>query len=217
MMMADKRLIDQAAHIDLSRCYAKLDKSIEERKRRRIENAKAAIRAGDDSPWLVLKVMTGREIAVGNDLLDADIETLVPMKLGKEIRKRHRVIPPRKEPIFIGYIFARCIISNDTMAALLSFEYVAGILGGYENPHLVSADKVLSFNEKAESGHFDHEVPQAVFKRGMKVHIRDGIFAGRNGEIVSGGHDGKGNAVVDIDFFGRSTPAIMPLAILEPL
>lgn len=51
-MMADKQLIDQAAHIDLTRCYAKLDRFIEERKRRRVAVEKAAIRAGDEPTTL---------------------------------------------------------------------------------------------------------------------------------------------------------------------
>jgi len=216
MMMANRNLIN-AEHIDLSRCYAKIDKFHAEAARRRNAIAHAAIRAGDDSPWLVLRVMTGKELIVRDALIEADIEALVPMKMGKEMRKRHRIIPPKSEPVFVGYIFARCVVCNESLAALLGFEHVLSVLGGYEKPHLIDADKVNAFNKKAIDGHFDHEVPQQVFRRGMKVLIKDGIFAGSTGEIVSGGHTGKGNAVVDINFFGRSTPAIMPLAILSPL
>ncbi|KAB2743472.1 transcription termination/antitermination protein NusG [Brucella anthropi] len=217
MMMANKQTTDQADHIDLSRCYAKLDKSLIERKRRRNLIAVAANRVGDDSPWLVLRVMTGREITV-RDALDVEgIETLVPMKMGKKIHRRGFVIPPKKEPVFIGYILARCIICNEALAALLGFEHVLGLLGGNDSPYLIADQKICEFNQKADQGHYDFEVPQQVFRCGMKVMIREGIFAGSTGEIVSGGHTGKGNAVVDINFFGGSTHAIMPLAILAPL
>lgn len=217
MMMLDKRLIEQAEHIDLSRCYKKSDRILSQRRIRDSGIAKLSVRADSDSPWLVLKVMTGRELEVGENLQKADVEALVPMKMGKEIRRRRFVTPPRKEPVFIGYLFARCIVSNDTMAALLGFNHVTGILGGYEKPYLVEARNVLSFNEKASEGHFDHEVPQAVYHRGMKVFVRDGIFAGSQGEIISGGSEGKGTAVVGVHFLGGLTPVIMPLAILEPL
>ena len=109
------------------------------------------------------------------------------------------------------------LYSLDTVLETFRRNGVTGILGGYEKPHLIKAEKLLSFNEKAEGGHYDHEVPQSVFRRGMKVYIRDGIFAGSTGEIISGGHDGKGTAVVGIKFLGGITPANMPLAILEPL
>lgn len=59
MMMVDRKQIELAAHIDLTRCYAKSNQVIEERKRWQGMVAKARVRAGDDSPWLVLKVMTG--------------------------------------------------------------------------------------------------------------------------------------------------------------
>lgn len=217
MMMPDKRQIEQAQHIDLSRCYKKADKIIAQRRIRDNGITKLAVHADNDSPWLVLKVMTGREIEVGEALIKAGAESLVPMKMGKKIRRRHQEMEPKPEPVFIGYLFTRCVISYDTMAALLGFEHVIGILGGYESPHLLSAKNVLSFNEKAKKGKFDHEVPQAVFRRGMKVHIRDGVFAGYSGIIIAGGHEGKGTAVVGVEFLGGVNPVIMPLAILQSL
>ncbi len=217
MMMANKNLTEEAEQIDLSRCYAKLDRFIDERKRRRAAIEKAAVRADSDSPWLVLRVMTGREIAV-RDALDVEgIETLVPMKMGKKIHRRGFVLPPKKEPVFIGYILARCIICNESLASLLGFDHVLDLLGGNDSPHLISNQKICEFNQKADEGHYDYEVPQQAFKRGMRVLIREGIFSGSTGEIVSGGHTGKGNAVVEINFFGGHTHAIMPLAILAPL
>lgn len=217
MMMLDKRLIEQAEHIDLSRCYKKSDRIISQRRIRDSGITKLSVRAESDAPWLVLKVMTGRELEVGEMLKVADVEALVPMKMGKKLRRRHQEIEPRLEPVFIGYLFVRCIISNDTMAALLGFNHVTGILGGYEKPYLVKAKNLLSFNKKAKDGHFDYEVPQAVYRRGMRVFVRDGIFAGSQGEIISGGCKGKGTAVVGVNFLGGLTPVIMPLAILEPL
>ena len=218
MMVIDRSQIDAAIACAPSEDHCRrIDKVLAERRRIARMRAAAAIRAGDDSPWLVLRVMSGRELTVRDALDAADIEVLVPMKMGKEMRKRHRVIPPQRVPVFVGYVFARCNIGNLELCGLLSFDDVIGLLGSNDNPFCVAADKVNQFNEKADKGYYDYEVPQAVFRRGMKVRIREGIFAGFIGEVITGGHKGKGDAVVDIDFLGGSTPAIMPLAILEPL
>lgn len=218
MMAIDQKQIDVAIAMQPTCEQANaIDKVLEKRRRIARMRAAASIRASDDSPWLVLRVMTGREIEVRDALVAADIEALVPMKMGKERRRRNEKIPPKKEPIFIGYIFARCVICNEALAGMLGFEHVLGLLGGNEKPYLVSFQNVKQFKEKAEQGHYDYEVPQAVFRSGMKVRIREGIFAGFDGEVITGGHKGKGDAVIDICFLGGSTPAIMPLAILEPL
>lgn len=217
MMMADKLLTQQAEEIDLSRCYAKLDRFMDERKRRRAAIAKAAIRAESDSPWLVLRVMTGRELCVKEALEAVDIEVLSPMKMGPRIRRKGREIPPKQQPVMIGYVLVRVVLKNENYAALLGFEHVVSILGGYEKPYVVNAEKINEFNRKSEKGAFDHEVPHAAFVGVKRVMIREGVFAGVEGELVSGGSKGKGIAVVEVSIFGQPTPMIMPLAFLAPL
>ncbi len=179
--------------------------------------AAAAIRAGDDSPWLVLRVMTGREIVVRDELQAANIEALVPMKLGKERRRRNEKIPPREEPVLVGYILARCRIDCDSMAGLLTFEHVVSILGGYQSPLLVTAENVRCFNEKAGKGEFNHERPVTVFIGVKKVRITDGPFAGLCGDVVTSVAGGKGSAVIEVNLFNQPVPMILPLAILAPL
>ena len=217
MMMADKRLTEQAEEIDLTRCYAKLDRFIEARARRRAAITNAAIRAGDDSPWLVLRVMTGRELCVKNELESVDIEVLSPMKMGPKLRRQGRKIPPKLQPVMIGYVLVRVVMSNENYATLLGFEHVVSILGGYEKPYTVQSIKVNEFSSKADKGDFDHEVPHTAFVGVKRVKIREGVFAGIEGELLSGGGKGKGVAVVEIKIFGQPTPMIMPLAFLVPV
>ena len=217
MMMANKNLTEQAEQIDLSRCYAKLDRFMDKRKRRRAAIEKAAIRADSDSPWLVLRVMTGRELCVKEALKAVDIEVLSPVKMGPKIRRQGREIPPKQQPVMIGYVLVRVVMNNENYATLLGFEHVVSILGGYEKPYIVNAIKINEFNNKAEKGEFDHEVPNAAFVGVNRVRIREGVFAGIEGELVSGGGKGKGVAVVEIKIFGQPTPMIMPLAFLSPL
>lgn len=179
--------------------------------------AATAVRAGDDSPWLVLRVMTGREIAVRDALMLAGVEVVVPMKLGPKLRRFHKEIPPKLQPVMVGYILVRCRLINDALAGLLTFDHVVGVLGGYDKPYLVNAKHVNDFNEKADKGEFNHEVPQAAFVGVKRVSIREGVFAGKTAELISGGAKGKGVAVVELMLFGQATSVIMPLAFLAPL
>jgi len=56
----------------------------------------ATCNARGDSPWFAVRVMSGREIAVKNDLEAAGIEALVPMRKGPEYRRRGVVPHPVK-------------------------------------------------------------------------------------------------------------------------
>lgn len=218
MMAIDRKEIDAALASTPSEEHCRrIDKVLAERRRVARARAAAAIRAGDDSPWLVLRVMSGREITVRDDLDAAGIEALVPMKMGPKLRRFHKEIPPKPQPVMIGYILVRCRILNEAFAGVLTFKDVVCLLGGYDAPYLIEAKHVSDFNEKALKGDFDHEVPQSAFVGVKRVAIREGAFAGHEGLLVSGGAKGKGVAVVEITLFGRPTSMIVPLAFLSPL
>lgn len=217
MMAIDQRQIDIAmasAPTD-EQCRA-IDKVLAERRRIARMRAAAAIRAGDDSPWLIIRV-SGNELSIRDAMLKDEIEVNVPMKMGKEKRRRNEKIPARPEPVLVGYIFVRCNIVPDALAGLLTFQGVVSILGGYEKPFLMSAEKVIQFNEKAEKGEFDHERPISLFAGIKKVRIIDGPFQGMSGDVVAGIGGGKGTAVIEVEIFKQAVPMIMPLAFLSPL
>lgn len=218
MMAIDRKQIDAALSLQptADQCRA-IDKVLSERRRVARMRAAAAVRAGDDSPWLVLRVMTGREIAVRDDLEAANIEAIVPMKFGPKLRRFHKEIPPKLQPVMIGYILVRCRLIADALAGLLTFDHVVGVLGGCEKPYRVNAKRVNDFKEKAEKGEFNHEATWLAFAGVKRVYVREGVFAGHTGELISGGSKGKGVAVVELMLFGQATPMIMPLAFLAPL
>lgn len=218
MMAIDQRQIDIAIASEPTdeQCRA-IDKVLAERRRIERLRSAAAIRMSDDSPWLILRTRVNCEVSVCEALDASNIEALVPMKLGPKLRRQKREIPPRKAPVMVGYMLTRCPVNNDAIAALLSFDNVSEVLGGYLNPYLMSAEKVRSFNEKALSGEFDHERPVALFGHLRKVRIVEGPFAGFVGEVVTAVGRGKGTAVVEIQFMNQPMPMIVPLAFLSPL
>lgn len=174
----------------------------------------AAGGAADDSPWFVLCVLPGREKAVENHLAKLGIEVFVPMRLGPERRRHHRVLPAKPETIFTGYVFVRCWRSVEAFTAFLCVEHVEGFIGGFENPYPVDADCIDDFRMKAEAGAYDYERPASLFRRGTKVVIAEGPFVGFGGEVLSVGSKGRGDAVVELMIFGRPRAIIVPLAIL---
>lgn len=177
----------------------------------------AAIRAGADSPWFALRVMTGREQAVEKSLTDAGVEALVPKRKGPELRRRHRVIPAQVMPVICGYVLVRCDQSAEAIVGLRGVEHAIDLLGGSLSPYRIPHAIVSHFNELSETGVYDWEKPAGLFKRGMRVAIKDGPFASLSGVIVSCRADGKGDAVVEVQILGGLVPVLVPLAILSPM
>ena len=218
MMAIDQRQIDTAIASAPSEAQCRaIDKVLAERRRIARLRMAAAIRVGDDSPWLVLNVMTGRELSVRDELIAANIEVIVPMKMGPKLRRFHKEIPAKPQPVMVGYILVRCELNNAAMAGLLTFHHVVTVLGGYDKPFTVDAVKVSKFNEKATKGEFDHDVPQSAFTGVKRVSIREGAFAGIDAKLVATPSKGKGVAVVELLLFGQPRSMIMPLAFLSPL
>ncbi|WP_247996788.1 transcription termination/antitermination NusG family protein [Brucella tritici] len=218
MMAIDaKQLADAITRQPTFEQACAIDKVLAERRRVARMRAQTANRAGDDSPWLVLQVMSGRELSVREALEKENIEVLVPMKMGPKIRRQGREIPAKKQPVMNGYVLARCMISNECLAGLLSFDNVVSILGGYETPFLVSAEKVFVFRAKAEDGQYDYEHFHRKFIGVKWARVADGPFAGCRAELVSGGTKGNGLVVIEVSIMGRPVAMTVPIAILEPL
>ncbi|TCT42767.1 transcription termination/antitermination protein NusG [Martelella mediterranea] len=177
-----------------------------------------AKRAESDSEWMVACVRSGREMDVEKALSDAGVEAIVPIRKGKERRRRNKVIPPQNEVLMSGYVLFRCCYSVEAMSGLLSFEHVVDVLGGWEKPFTVNHEKVRNIMQKAHDGRFDYErVSQVKVAAGDKVRIVEGLFAGLIAEVMTPNGKGKGDVVVEVDMFGQKTPTILPLAILEKL
>jgi transcriptional antiterminator NusG len=175
----------------------------------------ASLPASPDSPWYALSVGSGYERTVENLLKDASVEAIVPLRKGREIRRRGRIIPARMLPVMTSYVLVRCMESNEAWAGLLGVMHVRGILGGYLKPHPITNDTVNRFNRMATTGKCDWERPVTVFRQGQRVAVTEGPFASFEGKVISCRNDGRGDAVVEMAMFGSVTPALIPLAILR--
>lgn len=192
----------------------------EDRMRRIAMTSRSAARCPvtGDSPWIVLRVASGREIAVKNFLYENGVEVLVPMRQGPELRRRGRVIPPSWMPVMLCYVLVRCLVSDRAMLGLKSVEHVQDVLGGCATPRLISAKEANVFKAKAEEGQYDWERPVGiVVRRGDKVLITGGPFVGLRGIVETPNTKQHGDVVVSVDMLGRTVPTNLPLADLQKL
>lgn len=180
--------------------------------------ARAMEKAGTDSPWYGLRVAFGRETAVESVLKQHEIESLVPMRMGRERRVRHRIVPARPEPAITGYVLVRFAVTAEACLGLMGIEHVVGLVSVDGKPMPMNHEEVMKFKAKADDGELDwaHD-SGVVYSAGERVRITDGPFGGFPGAVVSARADGRGDAVVEIDLFGRPTPVTVPLAILEKM
>lgn len=171
----------------------------------------------DDSPWFALRCWTGREESVRNELDGLGITSLVPMRKGPDLRRRHRLIEGQMMPVIHGYVLVRIDGKPLFLAALDAVEHAIEVLGGCEHPKRLSAAEVERFQSLAEAGEYDWKTVSLVFRKGEKVRATEGPFASFSGSVISCRQDGRGDAVVEFDVFGRPTPVTLPLAFLEKL
>lgn len=183
------------------------------------EVAAASRRVADESAeaavWVCLQVDSGREMTVEKVLNDAKIYAVVAMRKGPEMRRRHKKLPPQDMPVLNGYVPVRCVSTPEAMRGLKGFDYVRGVVGGWDNPRCVAIQEMTSFNEKAARGEYDFTRPAGLFRKGQKVEVTEGPFHLLKGEIISCRTDGCGDAVVEIVLLGRPVPVLLPLALLR--
>jgi len=186
-----------------------------------------------DAKWLVLSVASGQEWAVEKSLDEAGIEACVPTCKGPERRRRQTILPPSDKPVFNGYTLVRCVPTADALQALMSFNYVGSVVGGWERPLRLTDETISSFRQMACAGAYDWDAkvvdqsaaavaaPDAVqvdhrtFGNGQMIRVNSGPFGGFCGPVIAFGGAGKGTPIVELDIFGRKTPIMIPLAMLS--
>ncbi len=85
---------------------------------------------GGKAPWFALRVWTGREKVVGDALTTMGVRSLVPMRKGPDLRRRHRVIPGTMMPVIHGYVLVQMLPQPEYLAGLQGLEHAIDVLGG---------------------------------------------------------------------------------------
>lgn len=179
----------------------------------------ASRRISDDYPklaaWFCFMVRQYSEFSTETALKEANIEALVPTRMGEETRRRGRVIPAAILPVLPGYVLVRCVPSPSAIAGLLSFKKVVGVVGNPEKPYRVPLEIMDKFIEKAAHGAYDYRPPEPIhFSVGERVRVTDGPFASFPAGVVDIDQE-RGRITVEVMIFGRETPAELDVAQVE--
>ncbi len=176
------------------------------------EGAVAGDAAADNKRWYVVKVQSGREETIKEaierkvkieGIQDSYGEIVIPVEKVTEVRGNNkRVVKERK--LYPGYLMVNVEFNDRILYLFRETSGVGDFVGaGLNKPPLPMTDREVE-RMKGQQGK-PQEAPEKVqhkFEKGDRVKVRDGTFAGLEGEVKEL-LDGKGLIRVEVTIFGR--------------
>jgi len=177
--------------------------------------APASIVEADKKRWYVVKVQSGREESI-KDAIERRVKIegleacfgriVIPIERVSEMVRNKRVVKERK--LFPGYLMVNVEYNDGMLYLFRETSGVGDFVGASMNhPPLPMSDKEVEFMLKKidEPGEAPGKVPQTKFDVGDRVKVKDGTFAGMEGEIKEK-LEAKGALKVELTIFGRPVP-----------
>lgn len=164
--------------------------------------------------WYVVKVQSGREESI-KEAVERRVriegleeyfgQIIIPVQKETEMRKGKRVIRERK--LYPGYLMVE-VEYNDRMLYL--FRETSGVgdfVGGsvHHPPSPMSDQEVTRMLGQQDALRPGVTVPKPSYDRGDRVKVKDGTFAGMEGEVKEL-LEAKGLVRVELTIFGRPVP-----------
>lgn len=163
--------------------------------------------------WYVVKVQSGREESI-RDAVERRVkieglqeffgQIIVPTEKVTEMRNGKRVVKERK--LYPGYLMVN-LEFNDRMLYL--FRETSGVGdfvgGGMNKPPPPMPDHEVTRMLRRRGDDVSPVEPKSRFDKGDKVKVKDGTFAGMEGEVKEV-LEGKGAVRVELTIFGRPVP-----------
>jgi transcription antitermination factor NusG len=129
--------------------------------------------------WYAITTKSRHEFAVVDYLTKAGIECFCPSNKETRIRKSGPV--QVTVPLFSLYVFVRS--SNREYYDILHYRSVADFVRSKEGPTIVCEEEIKKIKKIVSNGQ-NVEATRESFRKGKKVIIQSGYFAGFDGEIV---------------------------------
>lgn len=162
--------------------------------------------------WYVVRVQTGREMAVKGALeknikakgLESQISrVLVPTEKVSEIRGGKKKVMERK--LYPGYLIIEIELNDETRVAVQDIPGIGDFVGGKTPTPLAQheIEKILMLEQVTSTA--EKPTPKIGFKKGDNVRIKEGPFENFDGtvdEIIPA----KGIVKVIVPIFGRVAP-----------
>ena len=166
----------------------------------------------DNKKWYVVKVQSGREESIKDaierkvkieGLQDCFGEIFIPTEKVTEMKKGKRVVKERK--LLAGYLMVRVEFNDRILYLFRDTSGVGDFVGGGPNkPPIPMSDKEVQRMIGTPGGEKDIK-EKITFEKGEKVKVKDGTFAGMEGEIKDI-LEAKGAVRVELTIFGRPVP-----------
>jgi len=164
--------------------------------------------------WYVVKVQSGREDTIRNAVLrrvkKENLEPyvaqiVVPVERTTEIVKGKKITRRRK--LYPGYLFVEVDFNDRILYLFRETPGVGDFVGAGLNkkPLPMSPADVQKVLQQKEEVVQKQAVPKIKLERGERVKVKDGMFAGMEGE-VNEILEAKGLVRVMLKIFGRDVP-----------
>lgn len=177
--------------------------------------------------WYVIKAIPGRETRCRevierqikiNELEDyvsnllIPVERVIEVKRGKKVAVEHKLYP--------GYIYVEMEARANVLETIRDVDGVIGFLGSDpRSPTALEPEEVERIKKIAEAESGDEQraaMVQIPYQVGDKVKVKEGTFAGMDGDVEEINAP-KGTLRVLITVFGRQTPVELEVWQVEEL
>jgi len=179
----------------------------------------------DNKHWYVVKVQSGREESI-KEAIERRVkieglgehfgQIIIPVEKVTEMRGGKRVVKERK--LYPGYLMVQVEYNDRILYLFRETSGVGDFVGGSLNhppqpmkPHEV--ERMLGSQDKLVPG---ERITKPRFDRGDKVKVKDGTFAGMDGEVKEL-LEAKGTVRVELTIFGRQVPVDLEYWQVEPV
>jgi transcriptional antiterminator NusG len=178
------------------------------------EGAPATAVAESNKHWYVVKVQSGREESI-KEAVERRVkiegleeyfgQIIIPVEKVTEMRNSKRVVRERK--LYPGYLMVEVEYNDRILYLFRETSGVGDFVGGsvHHAPPPMSAHEVerMLGRQGGEVPGVKHAKPK--FDRGDRVKVKDGTFAGMEGEVKEI-LEAKGLVRVELTIFGRPVP-----------
>jgi transcriptional antiterminator NusG len=178
------------------------------------KDANGAPAGPSNKRWYVVKVQSGREESI-KEAIERRVkierleeffgQIIIPIEKVTEMRNNKRVVRERK--LYPGYLMVECEFNDRILYLFRETSGVGDFVGGAMNkaPPPMSdreVERMLGRQGEIVEGKVASK-PQ--FDRGDRVKVKDGTFAGMEGEVKDL-LEAKGHVSVELTIFGRPVP-----------
>jgi transcriptional antiterminator NusG len=175
--------------------------------------------------WYVVKVQSGREESI-KEAIERRVkiegleeyfgQIIIPKELVTEVRLGKRVKKEKK--LYPGYLMAEVEFNDRILYLFRETSGVGDFVGGSVHrppPPMPPAEVQRMLNKQGKVT----ETPDVIkpeFEKGDRVKVRDGTFAGMEGEVKEL-LEAQGKVKVELTIFGRGVPVELEYWQVEPV